>query len=356
MQEPTTPISNCGYNILASVIDRRYIHKKLRISYRPGFDNAPPPRYAAPMYKHVVITGGAGFVGSNLTLEMAKRYPDAQLTVVDDFRSGDFKNLEGFKGDVIAGDLASMSMKHYFGGKKVDLVFHLGSITDTTDHNQFRQVHDNVESWRNLLEYFAGRKTRFVYASSAATYGIAAGVNRIEAMPKPANVYAFAKVQLDNLARLWSAENKTQVVVGLKYFNVYGPREAHKGAAASMMLQLARQMIKGEHPRIFKDGEQIRDFVYVKDIVNCTILAARARVSGLYNAGSGVPRSFNDIVANLNRVLKTDLPPFYIDNPHAHYQPHTEADLTATTAALKYKPKYTLETGIDDYLASGFLQ
>jgi ADP-L-glycero-D-manno-heptose 6-epimerase len=356
MLEPVTHSSDSHFNVLASVIDRRYINKKLRISYRPGFDNAPPSRYAGPMYKHVVITGGAGFVGSNLTLEMAKRYPDAQLTVVDDFRSGDFKNLEGFKGDVIAGDLASMSMKHYFGGKKVDLVFHLGSITDTTDHNQFRQVHDNVESWRNLLDYFAGRKTRFVYASSAATYGIAAGVNRIEATPKPANVYAFAKVQLDNLARIWTAENKTQVVVGLKYFNVYGPREAHKGAAASMMLQLARQMIKGEHPRIFKDGEQIRDFVYVKDIVNCTILAARARVSGLYNAGSGVPRSFNDIVANLNRVLKTDLPPFYIDNPHAHYQPHTEADLTATTAALKYKPKYTLETGLDDYLASGFLQ
>jgi ADP-L-glycero-D-manno-heptose 6-epimerase len=308
------------------------------------------------MYKHVVITGGAGFVGSNLTLEMARRYPEAQLTVIDDFRSGDFHNLEGFKGDLIAGDLATLSPKHYFGGKKVDLVFHLASITDTTDHNQFRQVHDNVESWRNLLDYFAGRKTRFVYASSAATYGIAAGINRIEQAPKPANAYAFAKVQLDNLARLWAEENKTQTVVGLKYFNVYGPREAHKGAAASMILQLARQMRRGEYPRIFKDGEQKRDFVYVKDIVTCTILAARARKSGLYNAGSGVPRSFNDIIANLNRVLKTDLPPFYIDNPHVHYQPHTEADLTATTAALKYKPKYTLETGIDDYLASGFLE
>jgi ADP-L-glycero-D-manno-heptose 6-epimerase len=307
------------------------------------------------MYKHVVITGGAGFVGSNLTLEMARRYPEAQITVVDDFRSGHFKNLEGHTGDVIAGDLASMDMKRYFGGKKVDLVFHLGSITDTTDHNQFRQVHDNVEAWRNLLDYFAGRKTRLVYASSAATYGIAAGVNRVDQPPKPANVYAFAKVQLDNLARRWASENAGQVVVGLRYFNVYGPREEHKGAAASMMLQLARQMKRGEHPRIFKDGEQIRDFVYVKDIVSCTILAARARLSGIYNAGSGVPRSFNDIVANLNRVLNTELPPFYIDNPHVHYQPHTEADLAETTRALRYKPKFTLETGIDDYFASGFL-
>src|SRR3984957_15970229 len=307
------------------------------------------------MYKHVVITGGAGFVGSNLVHEMARRYPDADLTVVDDFRSGSFKNLEGFKGDEVAGDLAQHKHKHYFGGPKIDLVFHLASITDTTDHNQFRQVHDNVESWRNLLNYFEGRKTRIVYASSAATYGIAAGINKVDQEPKPANVYAFSKVQLDNLARRFARENPAQIVVGLRYFNVYGPREAHKGAASSMILQLAQQMRRGQAPRIFKNGEHIRDFVYVKDIVNCTILAAKARVSGVYNAGSGVPRSFNDIVANLNRVLKTELPPFYIDNPHAHYQPHTEADLTATTTALKYKPKYTLETGIDDYFASGFL-
>src|ERR1700733_15480185 len=116
------------------------------------------------MYKHVVVTGGAGFIGSNLVHEIAQRYPEADLTVVDDFRSGSFKNLEGFKGDVIAGDLAELELKHYFGGRKVDLVFHLASITDTTDHDQLRQVRDNVESWRNLLDYFGGRKTRLVYA------------------------------------------------------------------------------------------------------------------------------------------------------------------------------------------------
>jgi ADP-L-glycero-D-manno-heptose 6-epimerase len=307
------------------------------------------------MYKHVVVTGGAGFVGSNLVHEMARRYPQADLTVVDDFRSGHFKNLEGFKGDVIAADLAQFNAKHYLGGRKVDLLFHLASITDTTDHNQFRQVHDNVESWRNLLGYFEGRKTRIVYASSAATYGIAAGVNKVDQPPKPANVYAFSKVQLDNLARLFARENPTQIVVGLRYFNVYGPREAHKGPASSMILQLAQQIRRNQAPRIFRNGEQIRDFVYVKDIVNCTILAARARKSGIYNAGSGVPRSFNDIVANLNRVLNTQWQPEYIDNPHAHYQPHTEADLTETTKALRYTPKFTLETGIDDYAASGFL-
>ena len=307
------------------------------------------------MYKHVVITGGAGFVGSNLVHEMTRRYPEAEFTVVDDFRSGNFKNLEGYKGDIIAADLTKLDLKRAFSGAKVDLVFHLASITDTTDHDQFRQVYDNVESWRNLLNYFDSRKTRFVYASSAATYGIASGVNKADQEPKPANVYAFAKVQLDNLARIRARQNPGQIIVGLRYFNVYGPREAHKGTASSMILQLAQQMRGGKSPRIFKQGEQIRDFVYVKDIVNCTILAARARVSGIYNAGSGVPRSFNDVVANLNRVLKMDYPTEYIDNPHAHYQPHTEADLTDTTRALRYKPKYTLEQGIEDYAASGFL-
>src|ERR1700678_1707969 len=307
------------------------------------------------MYKHVLVTGGAGFVGSNLVHELAKRFPDTDLTVVDDFRSGHFKNLEGYKGDLIAGDLADLDLKHYFGASKVELVFHLASITDTTDHHQLRQVRDNVESWRNLLSYFEGRKTRLVYASSAATYGIAAGVNKVEQEPKPANAYAFSKVQIDNLARCWAHENPKQIVVGLRYFNVYGPREAHKGASASMILQLAQQIRRGQPPRIFRNGEQIRDFVYVKDIVNCTILAAKARKSGIYNAGSGVPRSFNDIVANLNRVLNTQWHTEYIDNPHAHYQPHTEADLTETTRALRYTPKFTLEKVIDDYAASGFL-
>ena len=122
-----------------------------------------------------------------------------------------------------------------------------------------------------------------------------------------------------------------------------------------MILQLAQQMRRGQAPRIFKHGEQLRDFVYVKDIVNCTILAARARSSGIFNAGSGIARSFNDVVANLNRVLETGYQTEYIENPHAHYQPHTEADLTQTTRALRYKPKFTLEQGIDDYAKSGFL-
>ena len=123
-----------------------------------------------------------------------------------------------------------------------------------------------------------------------------------------------------------------------------------------MMLQLAQQMRRGEHPRIFKDGEQMRDFVYVKDIVNCTILAARARASGVYNAGSGVPRTFNDIVANLNRVLNTDLAPILHRQPARPLPAPHRGRPDRDHGALRYKPKFTLETGIDDYFASGFLE
>src|SRR4029453_12015120 len=100
-----------------------------------------------------VITGGAGFVGSNLPLALQEKFPDASLTVIDDFRSGDFKNLVGYRGDVVAQNLASLDWRDQFGDQKFDAIFHLASITDTTNHDQFEQVHDNVESFRRILNF-----------------------------------------------------------------------------------------------------------------------------------------------------------------------------------------------------------
>lgn len=313
------------------------------------------------MFNHIIVTGGAGFIGSNLTLALQQKYPDAKISIIDDFRNTSFKTLEGFGGDVIAADLSTLKLKHYFKADEVDAVFHLASITDTTEHDQYLQVHDNVESWRNLLQFFAGQKTRLVYASSAATYGIASGINKIDQQQQPANIYAFSKVLLENLARQCVRENPDQWIVGLRYFNVYGPRETHKNAASSMIYQLAQRMREGQSPRIFKNGEQKRDFVYVKDIVNYTLAAAthtHARSTGqagIYNGGSGQARSFNDIVTNLNRVLGLNMEPEYIENPYSFYQPHTEADLQTTREGLGVEPQFTLESGIDDYLASGWL-
>ncbi len=297
-----------------------------------------------------LVTGGAGFIGSNLVLALQERHPEARLTVIDDFHSGDFKNLRGYRGDFIAVDLAALDWAAQFGEEKFDGIFHLASITDTTVHDQFPQVHDNVESFRRLLRFARPNRTRIVYASSAATYGAASGVNLETHEAAPANVYAFSKVIMDNLARRAVADDPEWKIVGLRYFNVYGPREAHKGMPASMILHLSQQMKEGKRPRIFKHGEQKRDFVYVKDIVQGTLRALEAKESGIYNLGSGQARSFNELIAILNQSLGMNYEPEYFDNPHAHYQPHTEADLTRVREALGYEPKFPLEAGVADYM------
>jgi len=297
-----------------------------------------------------IVTGGAGFVGSNLTLALQEKFPEARLAVIDDFRSGNFKNLLGYRGDFVAQNLAALDWELQFGGKKFDAIFHLASITDTTNHDQFEQVHDNVESFRRILNFARPTKTRIIYASSAATYGAATEASLESSAAAPANVYAFSKVILDNIAKQAAAESPDWIIVGLRYFNVYGPREAHKGVPASMAYHLSRQIKAGQRPRIFKHGEQKRDFVYVKDVVEGTIRALDAPVSGIYNLGSGQARSFNELVDVLNKCLGTNFPPDYIENPHAHYQNFTQADLTSARRTLGYEPRFPLEEGVRDYM------
>ena len=297
-----------------------------------------------------IVTGGAGFIGSNLTLALQEKFPNARITVIDDFRSGNFKNLAGYRGDFIAQNLAALDWQKQFGDETFDAIFHLASITDTTNHDQLEQVHDNVESFRRILNFARPTKTRVVYASSAATYGPATKASGESNGAAPANVYAFSKVIMDNIATRAAAESPDWIIVGLRYFNVYGPREAHKGVPASMVYHLSRQMKASQRPRIFKHGEQKRDFVYVKDIVEGSIRALDTKGSGIYNLGSGQARSFNELVDVLNKCLGTNFQPDYIDNPHAHYQNFTQADLTSARSALGYEPRFPLEEGVRDYM------
>jgi ADP-L-glycero-D-manno-heptose 6-epimerase len=296
------------------------------------------------------VTGGAGFIGSNLTLALQEKFPNARLTVIDDFRSGDFKNLAGYRGDFVAQNLATLDWRKQFADEKFDAIFHLASITDTTLHDQFVQVHDNVESFRRLLHFARQTKTRVIYASSASIYGAVSQASIESNGAAPANVYSFSKAIMDNIAIREARENPDWIIIGLRYFNVYGPREAHKGVPASMVYHLSRQMKAGRRPRIFKHGEQKRDFVYVKDTVEGSILALEAQTSGIYNLGSGQARSFNELVDVLNSCLGTNFQPDYIDNPHAHYQNFTLADLTNARSALGYKPRFRLEDGVRDYI------
>lgn len=311
-----------------------------------------PPDLSLRVVRNILVTGGAGFIGSNLVRELQSRHPEARIVVVDDFRSGDFRNLQGFRGDFVTADVSRLDWNAQFRDETFDAIFHEASITDTTVHDSYLQAHDNIEGFRRLLRFAEPHQTPIVYASSAATYGICSGVQEESQPAAPANIYAFSKVQLDNLARDHARRFPAWRIVGLRYFNVYGPAEAHKKAAASMIYQLYLQMKAGRRPRVFRGGEHCRDFVYVKDVVAMTLQALNSPRSDIFNCGSGHAVSFNEVIAILNRQLGTQLEPEYIDNPYSFYQPHTQADMSRARVELGFTPHFTPATGIPDYLGS----
>ncbi|MFH1858582.1 MAG: ADP-glyceromanno-heptose 6-epimerase [Candidatus Omnitrophota bacterium] len=294
-----------------------------------------------------IVTGGAGFIGSNLALYLEQEAHE--VIVIDDFSSGHADNLKNFKGEVIEADVAGFNFASRF--KTCDAVFHQAAITDTTVTDEKKMFRANVDGFRNLLDFASHLGARVVYASSAAVYGKGPSPMRESQTAAPANCYGVSKAKMDEVAREAAGIKKVPALVGLRYFNVFGPNEMYKGHAASMIHQLARQMRSGKRPRIFKYGEQKRDFVYVKDVLRANLLAYASGKSGIVNVGTGKATSFNDVVRILNEALGTSNAPDYFDNPYAFYQDHTEADLSLAEALIGYRPQYTTEEGIRDYLA-----
>lgn len=298
--------------------------------------------------KHILVTGAAGFIGSNLALELEKKYPDAVIRALDDFRGGCFKNLLGFKGDVLAYDVSDKSWLSIFENTDpLDAIYHLASITDTTVLDERKMMYDNVEGFRNILDLASKHKADVVYASSAATYGSQANAMKESDAGAPNNVYGFSKWVLENLARTYQGKVKT---VGVRYFNVFGPREYYKGHAASMIYQLTQQMLSGKRPRIFYDGEQKRDHIYVKDVVRGTMMAKDAKESTVVNIGTGKATSFNELIDAINEALGTDLAPDYFENPYDFYQNFTQADVSHTKAMTGWECQYSVREGIIEYV------
>jgi ADP-L-glycero-D-manno-heptose 6-epimerase len=323
-----------------------------------------------------IVTGGCGFIGSNLVAELLRRFAGAHVVVIDDLRTGSYANIVeaceragvgAFRGQLMPESVCDVDWHALVESHTPAAVFHLGAITDTTNANEADMMRVNSESFPPMILACAGR-VPLVYASSAATYGTPPQTARREAFPleaagKPNNVYGFSKWMMECHHRRLAAElvkgGREPHVVGLRYFNVFGPGEARKGKMASMAFQLTQQCLSGKRPRLFVDGSQARDQVYVGDVVDCTIAAAgldgRSVKPGVYNLGSGVATSFADVAEAVRTGLglaKGDREVEYFDMPpaiRAFYQDFTQADMSMTANGLGWKPQTDAKAAVAMY-------
>ncbi|MCK5354337.1 MAG: ADP-glyceromanno-heptose 6-epimerase [Methyloprofundus sp.] len=313
--------------------------------------------------KTILITGGAGFIGSNLAFYFQNNHLEAKVVVLDRFRSGEclsngnlksfghFKNLIGFSGEIISGDINDKDLLNDLEENyKFDYIFHEAAISDTTALEQDLMIRTNVNAYKSLLDLAVSHGANMIYASSAATYGNAESPQRV-GREAPQNVYGFSKLSMDNLSR--ETMQKCSIsIVGLRYFNVYGAGEYYKNTTASMVLQFGHQILAGKNPKLFENSDKIlRDFIYIEDVIQANIKAMNPLESGIYNVGTGKARSFQDIVDILQKELGTSLECEYIPNPFVgSYQFHTEADIQITKDILGYKPIYEMEDAIKAYV------
>ncbi len=311
--------------------------------------------------KNILITGGAGFIGSNLAKEIEKKFPECVITIFDYFNNnekrlngnyqyfGDYKNIIGLKCNIIIGDISNENDVLKLLKGEYDVIFHQGAISDTTVLNQEQVLKTNLSTFNLFLDYCKINSSKLVYASSAGTYGNSISPNIVGVGEFPENIYGFSKLSMDELARSYIKKNRNIHIVGLRYFNVYGPGELYKRRTSSMILQLARQAITKKHVKLFKFGEQRRDFVYINDVVQANINATDGE-SGIYNVGSGQSSSFLEIVKNIELYINSKVLIDFIDNPYSFYQNNTLADLSKSIDGINYQPKYNLEIGIKNYM------
>ncbi|MGC8677834.1 MAG: ADP-glyceromanno-heptose 6-epimerase [Hydrogenobaculum sp.] len=305
--------------------------------------------------RRFLITGGAGFIGSRIALRLQELYPKSYILIVDNFSSGHFKTLYGFKGDVLEGDIKDKELWDYLKKEytSFEAVFHNGAITDTTVLDQKFMMDVNTNSMKYIIDACIKWDAKLIYASSAGVYGNTKAPMKEDEGLIPENVYGFSKLMADNLVKNKMEEYPSFKAVGFRYFNVYGMGEQYKGKTASMIYQLAMQMKSGKNPRLFKYGEQKRDFVYIEDVLQANMKALeRYGATGIFNVGYGKARSFNDIVNILNKLMGTNYEVEYFDCPYEFYQNYTEADISSIKQKLGYEPKYDLESGIEHYLKS----
>jgi ADP-L-glycero-D-manno-heptose 6-epimerase len=306
----------------------------------------------------IVVTGGAGFIGSNLVKELNRR-GESDILVVDELTDGhkfvnladcdiaDYLDLEDYLERVLCGEMPTP-----------EVVYHQGACSTTTEWDGRYMMSNNYEYSKQLLHYCQEQAVPFIYASSASVYGagpvFAEGLENEQAL----NVYGYSKFLFDQYVRR-RLDTFSSQVVGLRYFNVYGPREQHKGSMASVAFHFNNQMREGGELRLFQgsdgfaDGEQRRDFVYVGDVVKVNLwMHQHPQVSGVFNCGTGRSQSFNDVaraVIAWHGAGKINYVPFPEHLKNA-YQSFTEADLTQLRGAGYEDSFLSVEQGVKAYL------
>jgi len=311
----------------------------------------------------IIVTGGAGFIGSALIAELNARQITDILVVDRLGTNGKWKNLRNlsFADYVEKTDLLEMVIAGKLDSP-VEAVFHLGACSDTTEPDASYLIKNNYEYTKLLAQWATNANVRFIYASSAATYGDgSAGFKDdeedIESLC-PLNMYGYSKHAFDLWARRTRLLNN---IVGLKYFNVFGPNEYHKGHMRSFIVKAFEQINAEGTVRLFKshepdyaDGEQVRDFVYIKDAVNMTLFFLdNPHLSGLYNVGTGEARTWNDLVIAVFAAMGKKPNIEYIDMPDSirnQYQYFTQADISKLRAAGYDNQTTPLEDAIKDYV------
>ncbi len=321
----------------------------------------------------IVVTGGAGFIGSNLVRGLNSR-GYTNILVVDDLTEGDkFRNLVGC-------NIADYQHKDDFRLRvrqgnlpNIEAVFHQGACSDTTERNGHYMLDNNYRVTLELFELCQAKRIPFIYASSAAVYG--AGPTYVEdpANEAPLNVYGYSKYLFDQVLRRRMVELAAPVV-GLRYFNVYGPQEQHKGRMASVAFHNFNEFREGGHVRLFggwdgyADGGQMRDFIHVDDVVEVNLhFLDHPEASGIFNCGTGRAQPFNDVASSVVNTIRRHRGESelslgeqveqgllrYIEFPEdlkGRYQSHTQADLTQLRAAGYDKPFRDVQTGVTQYV------
>ncbi|MBV6303860.1 ADP-glyceromanno-heptose 6-epimerase [Candidimonas humi] len=321
----------------------------------------------------IIVTGGAGFIGSNLVAGLNRRgYTD--IMVVDDLTQGDkFINLVDCRiADYLHKDeFRQRVARRQFSG--VEAVLHQGACSDTTERNGQYMLDNNYTVTRELFEYCQTQKIPLVYASSAAVYGAGPVYAENPVHESPLNVYGYSKYLFDQVLRR-HLDALAAPVVGLRYFNVYGPNEQHKGRMASVAFHNMNQFRKEGHVRLFggwdgyADGGQLRDFVFIDDVVDVNLyFLDHPDKSGIFNCGTGRAQPFNDVARTVVNTLRAaDRRPElslqemveqqlirYIDFPDdlkGRYQSHTQADLTQLRGAGYAQPFRDVGTGVASYV------